>query len=109
VDADTFLNEVEQARKGKWQAAIDALRDDLFDAISKAVKAGDALKVLQLATAAGTLYDRLVPMPRGGALAPLVGGARAVQILVAAPPNPPGAVHEDVSDDRVETAALRRP
>ncbi len=97
-DANEFLSKVEQERKAKWHAAIDSRREATFEAYDVAVEKRSWLGMQQAATAIGIQLDKLVPVARSGA-AVSVGAAGQVNILVAASPNPPGAVQEAVPDD----------
>ncbi len=101
------LNTFDRERKARWQAGIDATRDDLIEATAKAARNGEALKTQQFATATGIFYDKLVPVPRPGAPS-LIGNATGpVQIVIAATPNPPQSGQREVPSDYDEADGAR--
>ncbi len=78
-------SELERQRKSEWQAAINSRRDDMLEAVDQATEDRNYLGMMQSSTAVGIMYDKIVPMVRGGLSVNLSDGDARVQILVTAP------------------------
>ena len=86
AQSDTaYLTKLDSERKQRWQAAIDGLRDSLFDACETAIEARNYLGMQQSATAVGIMYDKLVPPVRAGTTLTVPGANPNVTIVVTAP------------------------
>lgn len=84
-EARQEIGELEQQRKARLQAGIDARIPLALEAFDKACDAGSYLGMQQAATAVGILYDKLVPPPRAGVTVNAGGDRPAIQLLVVAP------------------------
>ena len=101
-EARTELSKIEQRRKARIEAEIEPRLYRSLEALDGALEADPprSLDALRFATVTGIFTDKLVPVVK--AVAPLIGNAQGVNILIAASPNPPGTEHRDVPDGWVE-------